>query len=457
MFLIGLGWSPLGLAAPTDPLPARSRYLLLDSRVVEKTENARLALGSAKKHPANPLFGEDKPWEARFDNLYANVRHDAQRQLYQCWYSPFILDAATRETPREQRASVRYRPRGREMGIGYAESKDGLVWEKPNLGLVEFQGNPANNLVLRGPHGAGVFEDRHDPDPQRRYKMFYQGMAVRFSADGLHWGDAVPCREIAARGDTHNNAFWAPELGRYIGITRLWDGQRIVGRTESKDFVKWTKAVEVLRGDPQNQTYAMPVFEYADVHLGLLMILRTAEDRVHCELAWSPDTVQWHRIEPGTPFIPNSPNKGDYDWGCVYAADDPVVLADEIQLYYGGSNGPHTSWRDGFLCLATLRRDRWAGYEPSNTNRSAIILTKPIVLSTSTLRVTADARGGSAVVAILDVSGRELAAAEAITGEVTDSPVRLATQAVLTELKGKPVRLQFNLQRAKLYSFTLAE
>jgi hypothetical protein len=41
----------------------RSKYLLLDSRLVAKSENAKLTLGEVRKHPANPLFGEDKPWE----------------------------------------------------------------------------------------------------------------------------------------------------------------------------------------------------------------------------------------------------------------------------------------------------------------------------------------------------------------------------------------------------------
>jgi hypothetical protein len=40
-----------------------------------------------------------------------------------------------------------------------AMSRDGLKWEKPNLGLVEFEGSRANNLVLRGPHGPGVFQE----------------------------------------------------------------------------------------------------------------------------------------------------------------------------------------------------------------------------------------------------------------------------------------------------------
>ena len=61
----------------------------------------------------------------------------------------------------------------REMGICYATSRDGIKWEKPNLRLVEFNGSRDNNLIWRGPHGAGISLDRHESDPSRRFKIFY--------------------------------------------------------------------------------------------------------------------------------------------------------------------------------------------------------------------------------------------------------------------------------------------
>ena len=33
----------------------------------------------------------------------------------------------------------------------YAESRDGIRWTKPDLGLVEFQGSTRNNIVWTGP------------------------------------------------------------------------------------------------------------------------------------------------------------------------------------------------------------------------------------------------------------------------------------------------------------------
>jgi len=449
----------LALAADRGAIPVRAKYLVLDSRLIDATDNARLAVGTVAKHPANPLFKEDRPWEPRFDNLYANVIHDEADGLYKCWYSPFIVDKAASGTPREQRAKAPYRPRGREMGVCYATSKDGLAWEKPELGLVEFGGSKANNLVVRGPHGAGVFKDTHDKDPARRYKMFYKGpaMCVRFSADGLRWGSEIRCPEIAARGDTHNNALWCPERSRYVGITRLWKGQRIVGRTESPDFRQWTKAVEILRGDKENQTYAMPVFPCAGVYLGLVMIFRPRPNRVHCELTWSPDTVAWHRIGQGTPLIPLSEKKGAYDWGCAYAAACPVFRENEIRLYYGASNGTHNGWRDGFLALATLRPDGFAGYEPAVNDKPASVLTRPVLCSGRALRLTADARGGSIRVTVLDAGSKPVAEGKPLAADVTDAAVTLEGGAGLARLRGQPVRLKFELTRAKLYAFAFSD
>jgi hypothetical protein len=226
-----------------------------------------------KKDPRNPLFAEDKAWEARFDNLYANVVREPGTGLYRCWYSPFIVDEAVRTTPRSERKSKPYRALKREMGVCYAESNDGIVWRKPALGIVDFEGSRDNNLVVRGPHGAGVFLDAREPDPARRYKMFFQDKTTSggFSRDGIRWSDLFPSPPSEP---------WATRITTLSGRTKFrgtWgspgcgSGREAAPgrRTESEDFLHWTKAVEVLRADPrapESQTYAMPIFEYAGVY-----------------------------------------------------------------------------------------------------------------------------------------------------------------------------------------------
>ncbi len=447
------------LAQSDDSLP-RSRFLLLDSRIVEHTENAKLAVGSVEKNKDNPLFGEDKHWEIRFDNLYGNVIYDKEASLYKCWYSPFIVDRSAKGMTLAQRARRYSPPKNREMGICYATSKDGLRWDKPNLGLQPYpstsgpEDSKANNIVWRGPHGAGIFKDLQETDPARRYKVLFQGMKVSFSPDGLHWDKPTPCVGIDVAGDTHNNAFWAPTLGKYVGITRTWgDMGREVARIEGQDFVHWTSAKVVMKGlDKDHQPYAMPVFFYGGVYLGLLAIHEQSSDRVWTELAWSPDTRAWHRIDPGTPLIPCSEEKLAYDYGCVYACATPVFMEDGVRLYYGGSDWLHTSWRNGALCLATLRADGFAGYEQERKDKPAAITTSLIPYSGQAIQITADvAQGGSIKVRVADESGNERAMAKAIAATVTDGPLELGGP-----LEAKRIRLTFELNNAKLYSFSFA-
>lgn len=455
------------------PVAQRARYLLLDARIIDDTENARLSLGKVRKYEGNPLFGEDKPWEKRFDNLYANVIFDEEAGSYKCWYSPFIVDHSALGMTLAERRQKRYRPpRNREMAICYATSTDGIVWAKPELGIVEYEGSKATNILWRGsgdreelwqgPHGSGIFKDLREPDPKRRYKAFLKAeiLSVAFSADGVHWGPARACPEADSAGDTHNNAFWAPTLGRYVGITREWGEAfgRQVARTSSADFVNWSKSEVVLEGlDKGHQTYAMPVFYHGGVYLGLLAIHDQKADRVWTELTWSPDTVIWRRVLPGTPLIPNSEKEGDYDWGCVYAAACPVFLEDEIRLYYGGSDGKHTSWRNGFFCLATLRPDGWAGYEPVEADRPAVVETTPVVCTAEGLRVCADVeKNGYVKIALLDGGDKPRAQSELITKSVTDGLVRWKDEFSLAKLKAKEITLRFELRKSKLYSFSFA-
>jgi hypothetical protein len=191
------------VAQPNDS--KSEKYLFLDNRIIEKVENAKLVVGKVEKSSANPLFVEDKPWEKRFDNLYGNVIYDQEDELYKCWYSPFIIDNSAKGMSLKEREKEYNTPDDREMAVCYATSKDGIHWVKPNLGLVDFEGNKNNNIVWRGkgqdgdhgagPHGAGIFKDMHEKDPNRRYKALFkiEELSIGFSKDGLHWDEYQPC------------------------------------------------------------------------------------------------------------------------------------------------------------------------------------------------------------------------------------------------------------------------
>jgi hypothetical protein len=446
---------------------------LLDSRIIDATENVRLTIGKVQKHKDNPLFEEDKPWEKRFDNLYANVMYDEEEKIYKCWYSPFIKDLSSKGMTIEERYQKEYEPPPREMAICYATSKDGIKWTKPDMGLVEFEGSKVNNILWRGgqgeggtegPHGTGIFKDLLDPDPKRRYKAFLKAgiLSVAFSPDGIHWDEAITCPEADSAGDTHNNASWAPTMGKYVGITREWaqPNGRQVAWTTSDDFINWKKVEIVLEGlNPRYQTYSMPVFYHGGVYLGLVAIHDQEEDKVWTELTWSPDTVKWNRVLPGTPLIPNSPGEeGVYDWGCVYAAAVPVFLKDEIRMYYGGSDGHHNIWRNGFFCLATLRPDGFAGYAQIQSNRPATITTIPMVHNKGTLRLSADVgEKGCVKVKVFGDRDELLAESESLHGNMTDQQVTWQNGFSLDQLGKRSAQLQFEFQGATIYSFSFVE
>jgi hypothetical protein len=85
--------------------------------------------------------------------------------------------------------------------VCYATSRDGIDWQRPSLGLVEYGGDTRNNLVdlPLGSHrvvNVVVIDDPSDPDPARRFKMAFQSIkyqsrvAVAWSADGLRWTES---------------------------------------------------------------------------------------------------------------------------------------------------------------------------------------------------------------------------------------------------------------------------
>ena len=102
-----------------------------------------------------------------------------------------------------------------------ATSKDGRTWQRPDLGLVEYNGSRSNNLVdLMGGRShvtaCTVFHEPDDPDPERRFKMMFHdwdtydhemaveyrpGTALLYKFDTLHRG--TPVKPGGARFTVH--------------------------------------------------------------------------------------------------------------------------------------------------------------------------------------------------------------------------------------------------------------
>ena len=207
----------------------------------------------------------------------------------------------------------------------------------------------------------------------------------------------------------------------------------------------------MLEGKSQElQTYSMPVFYHAGIYLGLLVIHDQKSDRAWTELAWSPDTTEWQRIEPGKAFIGCSETELDYDFGCVYACANPVFLEGEIRLYYGGSDWLHFGWREGCLALATLRPDGFAGFEQATPGEPANVTTTTFLYSGENIAISADiAPGGSLEFKLLSAKDNVLASGE-LNRTTTDERIFQEHN-----IEHGHVYFEFTLKSAKLYSFVL--
>jgi hypothetical protein len=164
--------------------------------------------------------------------------------------------------------------------VCFAKSKDGLVWEKPNLGLVEYKGSTENNLVdlNQGSHhvqACVVLYEPDDPDLQRRFKMVFEcdkyekRFAVAYSADGLTWHESPnnPVgRWFEMAGATQFNGcyYLTGQGGNHHG------GLRQLVTYISYDFENWSEAscVGLRRGYSVHQPRPFGSNAGEQVHLG---------------------------------------------------------------------------------------------------------------------------------------------------------------------------------------------
>ena len=397
-----------------------------DSAFTRATKNVKIIPGKVAKHPG-PLFTEGcfsdphLPWEVRYDNGYPNVFFDPKYQLYRCYYTSVVYDETSSLTTLAERATgIRYKSRGpRLTALLYAESKDGIHWERPNLGITELLGSNNNNIIRLYAHGSCVFLDSHESNPAKKYKLitrddhFPRKLCTAFSSDGYNFTELKPIPDIAfiMPGDTHNYVRWVEELGKYVLLTRMFTRElRTVARSESTDFINWTPPVEVFKGvGRDDQIYAMPFFQDEGKFFGLPAIYHEGDeslehnDCVDIELAFSGDTINWERIAPGQPLIPRGKGHyptGEYDCGCCFPCP-PVDDGEQWRFYYMAGNGYHYNFRETSLCLATMPKHKLAGITARQEDITAEFTSIPMQVNSGKLYLNADLGENSIVEAEL--------------------------------------------------------
>ena len=503
MFIVALGiLLPLVAAIAADPElrgPAGQRLLLLDDHIIESLDGAAKKLNQPSKYPRPvlPMVPKQKrSWDADMPISFGSVLFDEQQQLFKMWY-------ALHSRGQTDSNSV----------LCYATSKDGITWQKPKLDICEYRGTKRNNVVMNHSGlASGVFKDLREREPGKRYKMLHMWRDYKvyasYSADGLHWNaynHGQPVLFVPPGHDSHMVAYWDKRLGRYVAIIRdrtgriqdvrrelvtdaaarrgwrkLWDPSgsrspenhsiRRVGQAVSKDFVHWTDYRCILGADSsdppnQDQFYNMEVLTYEDLRIGLMTVFSYDSDycRGAVQLTYSRDGRNWHRAANRDIFLPLSQQPGDFDWGAIYPLQAPLVVEDEIWIYYTGYGVDHHHQRPptvaGFpngIGLAKLRLDGFVSVDAGA--EEGTLTTKPLVVGGSRLVVNADAQSGQVLVEILDVDGKPLAAfnkhdCDPMQVDKIRHTITWNGKLDLTQLAGKAIKLRFYLRNAKLYSF----
>ena len=131
---------------------------LFDDYVVEDQYGLRRVVGPVEKYPANPLeIRPDLPWES--DIGLPDLLYDPEESLYKAWYCVSRYQEGI-ET-------------GHNASTAYAESRDGIVWTKPELGLFPYGGRENTNVVFHKEKGTAhmrhVCLDPRPDAPERRF------------------------------------------------------------------------------------------------------------------------------------------------------------------------------------------------------------------------------------------------------------------------------------------------
>ena len=345
--------------------------IFVDDAIVSAKRGVVRTLHPGKKLE-QPVLLPDRAWEGKRVYIYGTVHCDAHAQQFRMWY-------LTRLGRGEQHRAPGLRERQGDM-ILYATSADGTHWEKPDLGLHEFDGSRDNNILIFDKHSPTVIVDEV-ADPSERYKMAgwdwsraQFGYWFAHSADGLVWND-YDVNPVLLNSDETLEAITVAHdhhRGEYLAFHRRWGDvgghmRRLIAVFTSRNFLDWSDPELIIVSDEQDDAwiqdpeqrgefYGMSGFVYGRQYLGFLPVFNVVRDvrgqevgaeqspwdgPIEAQLAHSRDGRTWERFVDRTPIIPRGA-PGSFDAGCILcSADRPVVHGDEVWHYYTAINTLH--------------------------------------------------------------------------------------------------------------------
>lgn len=466
-----------------QPIDIGSRVeLMVDDYLIE-----RISSGASfqLQHPVprEIVMTHDRPWEGSMGD-YRTVFRDGD--VFRMYYSTAEMVIAPDGNVTEPHP----------LFCCYAESRDGIRWEKPNLGLFEFNGSKDNNIVWAGDgaHDIDPFIDTNPAcKPEAKYKCVAMGAGGLWafqSPDGIHWA-AMGNKPIITKGafDTQNNAFWDSVHRTYRAYIRdFHDGIRDIRASTSPDFENWTEPVMIeLPGVPDEPLYTNQILPYYRApHILVGFPTRYIERRWSPSIEALPD-VDHRRLRAkaseryGTavtdslfmssrdgkvfrrwgeaflrPGIERKDNwiygDGYQNWGLIETKSDIPNAPDELSVYYVENN-----WKPSCrLRRYTLRID---GFVSINAPLSGgEFVTKPLVFEGKelVLNFSTSAAGGIRI-EIQDADGKPLPGfslddAPENFGDSLDRVAQWKDGQNLSALSGRPVRLRFVMKDADLFS-----
>lgn len=448
-------------AAAQSPIPIADRWELFVDRCLIERMDAGVELRLHEPTPQEVVMVHDRPWEGNSSG-YHTIFQDGS--IYRMYYRGWNYDMGTQKPTHP-------------AVVCYAESRDGIHWERPVLDMVEFEGSKQNNIIWAG-DGTHNFVPFKDANPQcqsdARYKAVgqsegkYKNLLLAFqSADGLHWRLTAE-EPILKQGafDSQNLAFWDTVRQEYLCYFRDWrDGRRDIKVSRSKDFLHWSEGEWLDFPDvPQEHLYTNAVLPYDRApHLLVGFPTRFIPGRAALTeglFMSSRDGRSFHRwpeafIRPG--LNPEKwHNRSNYTWWGLVETVSPLPGGNkELSLYtderyYFEGQGVKTrrySCRiDGFVSLhATL-----AGGE---------VLTRPLWFEGNELAINfSTSAAGSVQVQIEDAAGQPAAGfalsdCPEIFGDALGHVVTWKPGSDVSGLADQPIRLRFTLHDADLYAF----
>ena len=470
-FLFGLaavGCPPAWAADDAVKSVGGEVQLFVDDVLLARKSGVVRRIHTCEKLP-KPVMVSEKPWEQNGPDrriyVYGTVLRDRQTGGFRMWYN-------------------------RNRLLLLATSADGLQWQRPELGLCELAGSKKNNVVFPHFHSPSVVYNERATDPEQRYVMLGcgrvsgRGYCAAHSADGLRW-KLYPKNPVLPSGDTCTLAY-DPNTQEYLAFhkrTHEYRGKprRMVYLATSPDMQSFSEPKLVMAPDEKDdaqveseggrfsQFYNMSVFGYGGQFLGLVTHFRYTgppkergplqsgdDGPIDVQLVHSRDGRAWHRCEDRSPVIPNGPHA--YDAGCILGViNGPVVVGDQLWLYYTAittTHGGYVPKKEITIALAKWRLDGFVSLQAGRDG--GVVETVPLQFSGSRLQVNADAAGGSLTVSLLD------GAAKPLPGYGHDDCLPLCGDSVRHVVRWKerdrlpadgPLRLQFRLKNAKLFSF----